>query len=283
MGGSSAVAGEADVSEGPDDRGATGEGGPIGADTGDDAGTGRSPQPQPPSAPQLGLATATVVVGFAGLTASLFVFGFVAQGVRSQEAFALDAWATPFLHGISSPGMDVAMTVITTLGTIFVILPAAIVFGAWLLHEGHRRSVAFLVVALLGSFVIQWTMKPFFARPRPALSWSQVLPDYSFPSGHTLNTVIFYGAVALIVWSIAGRRAGLAALGAAALITLAVGTSRIYLGFHYLTDVVGGIVAGIAWLLIVGAAFRARPTWRRWRSRDGKVRRPTGPGAMTAR
>ncbi len=64
---------------------------------------------------------------------------------------------------------------------------------------------------------------------------------------------------------------------------LAVGISRIYLGYHYLTDVVGGIVAGIAWLLVVGAAFRARPTWRRWRSRDGKTQRSTGPGAMAAR
>ena len=81
-----------------------GEGGPLGADTGQAPADGSIAPAQRPSAPELGLATATVVVGFAGLTACLVVFGSVAEGVRSQEVFALDAWASPFLHGISSPG-----------------------------------------------------------------------------------------------------------------------------------------------------------------------------------
>jgi undecaprenyl-diphosphatase len=179
--------------------------------------------------------------------------------------------------------MDTAMNAITDLGTIWVIIPALVALVAWLLRAGHRRSVLFLIVAILGSGVLQWTMKPFFARPRPVLPWAQVLPDYSFPSGHTMNAAIFYGGVALVVWSLLGRRAGLAALVIAAAIALAVGVSRIYLGYHYLTDVVGGIVAGIAWLLVVGAAFRARPTWHRWRSRDAKVGRPADPGTMATR
>ena len=257
--------------------------GPLGADPGNEPGDGPVAPPQPPTAPELGLATATVVIGFAGLTACVIVLGSIAEGVRSQEVFALDAWATPFLHGISSPGLDAAMNGITDLGTIFVILPALIVLCAWLLRTGRVRSAVFLVVALIGSFVLQWTMKPFFARPRPELSWSQLPPDYSFPSGHTLNAVVFYCGVALVIWSLFGRRAGLAALVTAAVIALAVGVSRIYLGVHFLTDVAGGILAGITWLLVVGAAFRARPTWRRWRSRERNVRRPAGPGTMAAR
>ena len=260
-----------------------GESGPLGADTGGEPAAGQVATPPPPTPRELGLATATVVVGFAGLTACAIVLGSVAEGVRSQEVFALDTWATPVLHGISSPGMDVTMNVITTLGTIYVILPALVLFSAWLLRTGHVRSVVFLVAAMLGSLVLQGAMKPFFARPRPALAWSQVLPDYSFPSGHTLNAVVFYIGVALVVWSVFGHRAGMAALVTGALVALAVGVSRIYLGYHFLTDVVGAMLAGIAWLLVLGAAFRARPTWRRWRSRDSKVRRSTGPGAMAAR
>ena len=119
-----------------------GEGGPLGADTGGEPVEVRSRTPaRRHSARELGLATATVVVGFAGLTACLVVFGSVAEGVRSQEVFALDTWATPFLHGISSPGMDAAMNVITDLGTIYVIVPALVLFAAWLLRTGHVRSV----------------------------------------------------------------------------------------------------------------------------------------------
>jgi hypothetical protein len=53
-----------------------------------------------------GSAPAVFVVGLVGLVASLVVLGSVAAGVRSQEVFALDSWATPFLHGIASPGLD---------------------------------------------------------------------------------------------------------------------------------------------------------------------------------
>jgi undecaprenyl-diphosphatase len=120
-------------------------------------------------------------------------------------------------------------------------------------------------------------MKLFFARPRPQLPYAHVLPDYSFPSGHTMNAVIFYGGVALLLWSVYGRRAGLAAVVVATVLAIGVGISRIYLGYHYLTDVVGGILAGLAWLVVVSAAFRARPTWQRWRT-AWMTHRPTGAG-----
>ena len=137
---------------------------------------------------------------------------------------------------------------------------------------------------MLGSLVLQGAMKPFFARPRPELAWSQVLPDYSFPSGHTLNAVVFYGGVALVIWSrvrASGRprRRSRPPPSSRSPSASAASTSA----YHFLTDVAGAMLAGIAWLLVVGAAFRARPTWRRWRSRERKVRRPAGPGTMAAR
>jgi membrane-associated phospholipid phosphatase len=233
--------------------------------------------PHPPS----GLATITVVVGFGGLVASLVVLGSVAEGVRSQEVFALDAWATPFLHRIASPGLDVFMNGLTDLGSSLVIVPILLTAIAMLLWKRRYGLALFLGVAIGGSVVLQGTMKVFFGRPRPQLAWAQVLPDGSFPSGHTMNALIFYGALALILWSIWGRRIGLISLAITALIAFAVGVSRIYLGYHYLTDVVGGILAGIAWLIVVGAAFRARPTWRTWRSR--RVGRSDHSGAASSR
>ena len=226
--------------------------------------------PTPPGTvprPPLGTATVTVVVGFAALVAILIVFGSIAEAVRAQEVFGLDTWATPFLHGIASPGLDALMNALTDIGSSLVIVPILFVVGAWLLRKQRYGAAHFLSVASVGSLVLQGTMKVFFARPRPHLDWvQQVLSDYSFPSGHTMSAVIFYVALALVLWSVFGRRIGLIALAIAATLTFGVSVSRIYLGYHYLTDVVGGLLAGIAWLLVVGAAFRARPTWRRWRS-----------------
>ena len=213
-------------------------------------------------------ATAMVVIGFAGLVASLVVLGSIAQGVRSQEVFALDTWATPFLHSIASPGLDAVMNTLTAIGSSLVLVPIFAVVVAWLVRKRRYGAVLFLSVASAGSLFLQGTMKLFFQRPRPQLAYAHVLPDYSFPSGHTMNAVIFYIALALIVWSVFGRRAGQVALALVVALAFGVGVSRIYLGYHYLTDVVGGLLAGIAWLLVVGAAFHARPVWWRWGSAD---------------
>jgi undecaprenyl-diphosphatase len=231
-----------------------------------------------------GLATLTVVVGFAALVAILVVLGSVAEGVRTQEVFALDTWATPFLHGIASPGLDALMNALTDTASNLVVIPIFGVVVILLLSKRRYRFALFLGVAIGGSLLLQATMKVFFARLRPQLPWAQVLPDGSFPSGHTMNAVIFYGALALILWSLFGRRIGLLAVAVAAAVAFGVSVSRIYLGYHYFTDVVGGILAGIAWLLVVAGAFRARPTWRRWRS-AGSSRTETadGPGDRVGR
>ena len=192
------------------------------------------------------------------------MLGSIAEGVRAQEVFALDAWATPFLHGIASPGLDFAMLRLTDIGSSLVIVPLFAVTVALLIRNHRYGATLFLTVASGGSLVLNGTMKVLFERPRPQLSYASVLPDYSFPSGHTMNALTFYVAVALIAWSVFGRRTGLLALTVAVVLSIGVGISRIYLGYHYLTDVVGGIFAGIAWLIVVGAAFRARPSWWSW-------------------
>jgi len=249
--------------------GTTTQAGPLGrVDPADPARPATSPEIV--RAP-FGSATATDVVGLFGLVATLVVLGSVAEGIRSQEVFALDTWATPFLHGIASPGMDALMNLLTDLGSTLVIIPVFVVVAAGLLLRRRRGATLFLVVVSLGALVLNGTMKVLIARPRPALPWATVLPDYSFPSGHTMNAVVFYVALALIAWSIGGRRVGLVALAVAIVIAVGVGMSRIYLGYHYLTDVVGGILAGLAWLLVVGTALRARPAWLQWR----------GPGPAT--
>ena len=227
-----------------------------------------------PEVPPAALATITVVVGFAGLIASLGVLGVVAEGVRTQEVFALDTWATPFLHGIASPGLDATMNTLTAVGTVPVIGPILAVVVAWLTWKRRYGGVLFVGVASGGSLLLQGVMKLWFERPRPKLPWAQALPDYSFPSGHTMNAIIFYVALALIVWSVFGRKIGVAALIGAIVLALAVGVSRIYLGYHYLTDVVGGLLAGIAWLLVVGAAFNARPGWWHWGGGSSPADRP---------
>lgn len=219
---------------------------------------------QPTPRPPLGLATGALLIGIAGMIASLIVLGDIADGVHDQEVFWLDTWATPFLHSIRSPAFNALMVGLTTMGATLIVLPVLVTVGGALLVVRRYGAFLFLVVALGGSMLIDAVMKLIFQRPRPKLDYAAVLPDYSFPSGHAMNGVAFYVAIALIAWSMFGRRVGPLATVVAAVLAFGIGVSRIYLGYHYLTDVVGGWLAGSMWLLVVGAVFRIRPNVWRW-------------------
>jgi undecaprenyl-diphosphatase len=217
------------------------------------------------------------------LFACLLAFGRIAEEIHRQEAIALDAVVTPMLHGWATPALDQAMWAITTIGSTVVVAPLFILLELVLLWVRRRREALFLAVAILGSVLLNTSMKLVFQRPRPQLPWAQTPLDYSFPSGHTMNGLVFYLAVALVLWVVLGPRIGVVATAAATVLAVLIGISRIYLGAHYFTDVAAGFLAGLAWLLVVSSAFDAGDWLARWRSRGTAVpAAPPASGATTA-
>jgi undecaprenyl-diphosphatase len=225
----------------------------------------------PPATPDR-WGAAELAAGFGIALVALVAFAFVAGNIYDQEAVALDAFATPFVHSIQSPVTDAVMNGLTSLGSGPILVLVATIATAVLAGRRQRPKALFLVTAIAGSVALNGTLKVVVQRPRPVLPWAHVLPDYSFPSGHTMNSLVLYLAIALIVWVTAGRRLGSIAALVSLAIAIAVGISRIYLGYHYLSDVVGGLVAGIAWLFVVALAFELIP--RAWGRRHGSSRRP---------
>jgi undecaprenyl-diphosphatase len=204
------------------------------------------------------------VVGFIVLLGCLLGFGALAEAIRTNEQIALDATASPLLHAMASPGLDAVMNVATFLGSTFVITPCFLAAILLLVRGRRAGSALFLVLVTVGSLLLNELMKLAFHRPRPQLPWSHIQPDFSFPSGHTMHSMAFYVALAVIAWSLWGRRRGAVALAMSLALTTLIGISRIYLGYHYLTDVLGGALAGLGWVLVVLAAFRTRflaPYW----------------------
>ena len=219
------------------------------------------------TSPVVKSATRRIVAGFVAILVCLVVLGILAATIRRQGLDGLDTAATPFLHGYASPGLDAFMNGATFVGSDPVL---AVLFVATLLvliRLGRPwREWLFLAVALGGSVILNGTMKLLFQRPRPTLPYAILLPDYSFPSGHSMNSFVFYLSIALLIWVIAGRRAGFIAGVVALVIATTVGISRVYLGYHYATDVIGGFTAGLLWLLIIAAIFEMGPRVRhRWR------------------
>jgi len=206
-----------------------------------------------------------VVIGCVLMLATLALFGLLAATVVAYQPIPGDAGANVALHRHATPALDVVMNAITTLGATPVL--AVVVLGAAvaLLRIRRVREAAFLVAVSVGSALLTEALKRAFARPRPTLPWAATLNSYSFPSGHALGSLACYFALALVVWRVCGRRWGALATGCASLLVLAIGLSRVYLGVHYVSDVIGGYAAGTCW---VSGAATATAGWRAFPRRE---------------
>jgi membrane-associated phospholipid phosphatase len=189
-------------------------------------------------------------------------FALLSQAyVAGSPTVRLDAWVAGELHANVVPSATSALSAVTTLGSTAVLALVAAAASTYLLGRGRHRDAALPVVAVVGAQLLTWILKALFERPRPSFQDPVATAGwFSFPSGHALSSIALYGAIAyLVVRSLHPAHARLAVLGGTALLVAAIGFSRLYLGVHYLTDVLAGYSAGLAWLLLAVGLVYARP------------------------
>jgi undecaprenyl-diphosphatase len=160
-------------------------------------------------------------------------------------------------HPTFTSAMRVISHVGSTTGWWIVLTPVFL----WLVWRRLPRLAAFLAVTALGSSLLNRLVKTLVDRARPHLvDPVAAAAGKSFPSGHAQSATVGCGILVLIFLPVVAPRARAWLPVAAAVIVGLIGFSRIALGVHYLSDVVGGVVIGVAWLLAMTAAFSA---WRR--------------------
>ncbi|WP_370874514.1 phosphatase PAP2 family protein [Pseudarthrobacter defluvii] len=191
-----------------------------------------------------------------------------ANGVAGLDHPALDA-----SKDLRTPTLDLVVTAFTDVGgTIGMPVLAVVIMAVLALRRRSWTPVILIVLAGLGSLLMTVAGKRLVGRTRPDLS--DAVPPYehspSFPSGHSLNAVVIAGIVAyLIILRLHSNRARILTAAAAALFAVAIGLSRVFLGHHWLTDVLAAWALGAAWLAIVITAHRLYLTVRKHRdSRD---------------
>jgi len=188
----------------------------------------------------------------------LFIFGFVAQEVTEGKTSAFDRFIILSLRDPAHPSVpfgpawlqEVARDV-TSLGSIVVL--AIITFAAvgYLLLARKQAAAWLMLIAVFGGVALNDLLKAAFARPRPDIVTHAVrVFTTSFPSGHASLSAITYLTVgALLAQSQSSRKVSIYFMALAAFLTVIVGTTRIYLGVHYPTDVLGGWCIGAAWAM----------------------------------
>jgi undecaprenyl-diphosphatase len=170
---------------------------------------------------------------------------------------------TPALHGVDRqikttfdevryPRLEVPMRVVTFVGDGWTLLVLTVLTSIALGRRYDPLAWRFPAI-MLGATVTEWIVKWLVARPRPRGSPS------AFPSGHVFTSVVFFGAVVYLLWTRDVARSW-RIVGTAACLVVIVGIalSRVYLRFHWVTDVLGGVAGGTAYL-VIALALADRP------------------------
>jgi len=192
----------------------------------------------------------------AGACTLLLLFIFLAGEVAEGDTLAFDTRILRALRNPADPSKPIGpdwieslLFDLTALGSSVILgLVVAMVVG-YLLLQGRRRTALAVTITTVSGEIVDTVMKHAFNRPRPTIVpalrqvWSA-----SFPSGHAMESAIVYLTLGAILMRVADRRSTkLYCLGVAVLLSALAGISRVWLGVHYPTDVLGGWMIGFIW------------------------------------
>ena len=203
---------------------------------------------------------ALAIVGWSAFGVAGILFLAIAWNVSAGSwLVALDARIAAWLHAHGSEGLIAVLLAVTHLNSMAAIGLWSAAFAAVLARMREWYWIATLGAAVAGAMLLNVLLKHAYERMRPRFDDPLlVLESYSFPSGHTAAAVAFYGVLAAFLVSrfYDARRRAACVIGAIAAVAL-VAFSRMYLGVHYLSDVVAAVCSSTAWLALCLAGGHA--------------------------
>jgi undecaprenyl-diphosphatase len=193
----------------------------------------------------------TVVLALASALLSAIAFAHIAEDYLTNDPLA--RWDVSFARWLAGERSGVStefFRAVTSLGSPATALAVSAIVCVVLYRRSHLVDAAFLAVVLGGAELLNLILKLSFHRPRPEVGFVH-LDTYSFPSGHAMISTAAYGALAYLAWSrLATRRSRVVLVAATAALVALIGFSRLFLGVHYLSDVLGGVAGGTLWLAL---------------------------------
>lgn len=211
---------------------------------------------------------------------SLVVFVFIARRVIFMGKNEFDFRVFNYLQEHVSPRNNEVMLFFTYLGTHKFLIPANLALIAYFLFFKRHRWYSIKIPAIaLSSLLLMFVLKNFFGRERPLIPLLEQASGLSFPSGHALMSVTFYGLLVYLVWhNIKEPWLKWTLIILLLLLIQIIGFSRIYLRVHYASDVMAGFAMGFLWLVICLKVLRRLEKYSR-RNVDPIVQETSLPAA----
>jgi undecaprenyl-diphosphatase len=178
---------------------------------------------------------------------TLLIFFYLTNAVLHAQTVIFDSNITNIIISLRQPWLTNVMLFLTMLGSEVIIF-SSVVIVIFLTKRKHRRESFIFSILLLMGMTTTIILKILLKVPRPHISALVVENSYSYPSGHALNSLLFYGIISYFIYHFTKNRTTsiLVSILATILIFL-IGISRIYLGVHHPSDVAAGFIAGF-WL-----------------------------------
>ena len=214
-----------------------------------------------------------LTVGAVIAIAATAAFAELAERVLAGATQAFDVAILQWLHAHQSKPLTALMVEMTYLGTGTVVIVVVGVAALFLWHTEHKHSARLLLAATIGNILLNGVLKLVYHRARPTVfEWQTAAVSSSFPSGHAMSATVVYGTVAYLLVRLQKHDwAKALTLVTAVLLILLICLTRLYLGVHYPSDVIGGIIVGLAWASFCMATLEASLALARRRASNALV------------
>ncbi|MEH7084994.1 phosphatase PAP2 family protein [Neobacillus drentensis] len=191
-----------------------------------------------------------LLIAFSLSVVSIIGFSLISLLISDQKIIHFDRTIINSVQGMETPLLTYVMKFFTFIGSapFVIVLSLFLLFFLYkVLH--HRLELILFVTAIVGSAILNGILKNFFQRVRPEFHRLIEIEGYSFPSGHAMNAFTVYVIISFLLWRhiTSGLGRGILIIVSMVMI-LAIGISRIYLGVHYPSDIIGGYFASGFWL-----------------------------------
>lgn len=174
------------------------------------------------------------------------LFVYIVNRIYKDNIYRFDNQIYKTIVIFMNPAVTKILKVLTHFGDWMIMIPISI--GIII---KSRKCGILVSINLISIFILNQTMKLIFNRPRPEGNRLIEVSGYSFPSGHSMVSMAFYGLLIYLVYkNIKNRKLKYIICVLLTLLIMVIGVSRIYLGVHYATDVMGGFLISLAYLII---------------------------------